>query len=54
LTASAPTNIFVIEKIGNGVSAVKGAFVSRLATPEPPDQTSRPRTTIAAAIAVAP
>src|SRR5215207_11628867 len=34
LTASAPTNIFVIEKIGNGVSAVTGARVSRLARPE--------------------
>jgi hypothetical protein len=54
LTASAPTNIFVIEKIGNGVSAVAGAFVSRLARPEPPDQNSRPRTMIAPAIPVAP
>ena len=53
LTASAPTNIFVIEKIGNGVSAATGAFVSRLASPEPPDQKSRPRMTIAAAIPVA-
>ena len=53
LTASAPTNIFVIEKIGNGVSAVTGAFVSRLARPEPPDQKCRPPMTIAAAIPVA-
>ena len=43
LTASAPTNDLVIEKIGNGVSAVTGAFVARFARPEPPDQNSRPR-----------
>jgi hypothetical protein len=53
LTASAATNIFVIEKIGNGVSAVTGAFVARLARPEPPDQNGRPPMTIAAAIPVA-
>jgi len=54
LTASAATNNLVIEKTGNGVGATTRAFVLRSATPEPPDQKSRPRMTIAAAIPVAP